>query len=277
MQIPISIVIPVKNEEVHLPLCLEPLRRFSEVVVVDSSSVDRTKIIALDWGATYINFEWNGKFPKKRNWILDNYHFANDWILFLDADEIVNDAFVEALENAIQDTSHSGFWLTYTNYFLGKKLRFGVPQRKLAFFKRSAGRYERIEEEFWSDLDMEVHEHPIIVGSIGEIGAKIDHRDMRGLTSFLNKHIDYAKWESSRYTRLCESGVYTPDRLTGRQMFKYRNIGNIWFGNFYFLYTYLFRFGFLDGSAGYKYAYFKKWYFTVVRNLILENQDRKPG
>ena len=268
--IPVTVVIPVKNEEVNLPACLAALRRFHDVLVVDSGSTDRTKEIANSWGAKIVDFVWDGQFPKKRNWMLRSHQFDTNWVLFLDADEVVDDAFCRELAQKVSNTSGVGFWLNYTNYFMGNKLRFGVPQRKLACFKVDAGEYERIDEDGWSTLDMEVHEHPILSGDVGEISAPVDHRDFRGLARFLQRHIDYAKWEASRYMQLRSKLDHNYAILTNRQSFKYKNIEKPWFAWFYFFYTFFGKLGFLDGRAGYQYASYKKWYFQTVRNLILE-------
>jgi len=96
-KIPITVVVPVKNEEANLPRCLGQLKRFSEVIVVDSSSTDRTPQIAQEYGARYLNFVWSGRYPKKRNWLLMNHRLENEWVIFLDADEIVDEAFCESL------------------------------------------------------------------------------------------------------------------------------------------------------------------------------------
>ncbi|MEO1660391.1 MAG: glycosyltransferase family 2 protein [Pseudomonadota bacterium] len=269
-RLPVTVVIPVKNEEDNLPACLDSLNCFQSIIVVDSNSEDRTVEIALSTGAEVINFEWDGRFPKKRNWILRSYKFATPWVLFLDADEVVDKSFcVELAANLAKDQCN-GFWLNYTNYFMGKRLNRGVPQRKLACFKIGAGEYERIEEDEWSSLDMEVHEHPVLQGTVGEIKAPIDHRDFRGLARFLQRHIDYAKWEASRYMQLRPELEQKSADLTDRQSFKYNNIEKFWFAWFYFFYTYLGKLGILDGRAGYQYASYKKWYFQTVRNIILE-------
>lgn len=268
--IPVTVVVPVKNEEANITACLNALKRFVSVLVVDSASTDQTVSLAESLGATVIQFEWNGQFPKKRNWVLQNHTFETDWVIFIDADEMVDDAFCDALKAEIAQSSHSGFWINYTNYFMGRRLRFGVPQRKLACFKTGAGAYERIEEDNWSSLDMEVHEHPILSGSIGEIKAPIDHRDFRGVARFLERHVDYAKWESSRYLHLRDSLKSGEVALTFRQKIKYGSIAQFWFASLYFLYTYIGKLGILDGRAGYQYASYKKWYFQTVRNLIRE-------
>ncbi len=269
--IPVTVVVPVKNEEANLARCLSHLGRFSEILVVDSSSTDRTREIALEYKSTLINFEWNGLFPKKRNWVLLNYCFANKWVLFLDADEIVDNSFCEAVSVAIKVDGVVGYWLRYSNWFLGRPLRHGVPQRKLALFKVGAGLYERIDEDRWSHLDMEVHEHPIIAGALGEIAAPIQHNDFRGIDKFLDRHRDYARWESKRFMLLEKEGLSST--LTWRQRFKYRYISKNWYPWWYFVYTYIVRLGVLDGVAGLHYAGYKLWYFMTVGLLIRELRD----
>ena len=271
--IPVSVVVPVRNEEKNIQQCLAGLSDFQEVIVVDSFSDDATATIARKFGAKVIMFDWNGRFPKKRNWVLRTYAFSTNWVLFLDADEVVDKSFCDELSIAVASGIHQAFWLNYTNYFQGKKLRFGVPQRKLACFRVDAGEYEQIDEDNWSKLDMEIHEHPIISGNIGVIRSPIDHRDFRGLARFLERHIDYAKWECRRLLKLRQEDGGRNHRQTMRQSFKYDNIDKSWFAHFYFIYTYFFRLGILDGFAGYQYASYKRWYFQTVRNLIKEAES----
>lgn len=266
----VSVVVPTKNEESNISACLTALRGLRNIIVVDSCSSDATVAISRELGAEVITFDWNGRFPKKRNWVLRNYPFQTDWVLFLDADEIVSSTFLNELRLELLRGDRVGYWLNYSNHFMGRKLKRGVPQRKLACFRVGAGEYERIEEQGWSSLDMEVHEHPILGGAIGEIKSPIDHRDYRGIARFLERHIDYAKWEALRYIQLQNSFDEKMEVLTGRQSFKYRYLEKSWFSWFYFFYTYFGRLGFLDGRAGYQYASCKKWYFQTVRNIILE-------
>ena len=273
--IPVTVVVPVKNEERNLTRCLNGLSRFSEVVVVDSNSTDGTKMIARSCGARLIEFHWDGRYPKKRNWLLINHVLENDWVLFLDADEFVGDDFCDEVAAAIQSSPDVGYWLNYTNYFLGRRLKHGVPQRKLALFKIGSGLYERIEEDSWSGLDMEVHEHPILVGSVGEIRAPVVHNDYRGIEKFLDRHRDYARWEARRIRLLEQEG--TVSGLTLRQRFKYRYLAYWWYPLFYFAYSYFLRFGFLDGAAGLQHAFYKTWYFVTIRLLVCELRRGQPG
>lgn len=271
--LPVTVAVPVRNEEANLAACLERLSRFAEIVVIDSGSTDRTRQIADSFGARVVNFTWDGKYPKKRNWFLINDPPTQPWVLFLDADEFIDEAFCDELAAATVKVNFDGFWLTYTNYFLGRPLRHGLTQRKLALFRVGKALYEKIEEDDWSRLDMEIHEHPIVEGPVGEIRVPIDHRDDKGLARFLEKHIEYARWEAQRYAVL-QTNPNAWVHFTDRQRFKYRHLAKWWYPSFYFVFTYIAKLGFLDGRPGFRYAASKAWYFQTIRLLIRERSSR---
>ena len=290
-KLPVTVVIAVKNEERNLPLCLERLSRFSKIVVIDSGSTDQTQAISAKFGCEFITFKWNGHYPKKRNWYLLNHRVDTPWVFFLDADEYVTEAFVNELEHAIANTQHSGFWVNYSNYFLGQELKHGGSQLKLPLFKVGAGLYERIDENAWSSLDMEVHEHPVLQGSVGELKSKIDHNDFKGLHSYIAKHNEYSSWEARRYIKLQIAGATmrgsttatavtetgtTPivladsEHFTASQRRKYNNLTRWWLAPAYFLYVFFYKLGLLDGRAGYAFARMKAIYFWQIRLKIAE-------
>ena len=205
--LPVTVCIPVRNEEKNLPACLASLAgAFGEIVVVDSGSNDRTRLIAEEAGAVILDFKWDGTFPKKRNWALRNYEWKTPWVLFLDADERVTPAFVEELRGVLPTTDKVGFWISFTDWFMGKPLNHGDVFCKLALFRIGAGEYERFPEQWWSDLDMEVHEHPVLEGQIGEIKTRLEHHDYRGLHSYIWRHNEYSTWESNRFMWLASAG-----------------------------------------------------------------------
>lgn len=265
-----TVAIPVRNEERNLPACLERLGRFERVVVIDSGSTDRTVAIATESGATVVHFAWNGHFPKKRNWYLRHHAPSTPWVLFLDADELVDEAFCDELERVLVDSPHAGYWINYDTWFLGRRLRHGDANRKLALFRVGAGEYERIDEDRWSHLDMEIHEHPILSGSTGSIRTRLDHRDDRGLEHWLRKHNDYSSWEAHRIAVLRKEGRLDDPALTARQRRKYRSIGAWWLPGAYFIEMYLRRGGWLDGSAGFAYALLKASYFWEIGLKVRE-------
>jgi glycosyltransferase involved in cell wall biosynthesis len=265
--IPITVIVSVKNEELNLPTCLEKLINFSQVVVVDSMSTDKTPEIVKSFNFELINFKWNGKFPKKRNWTLRNVKLKNDWLLFLDADEIITESFIKEISNNIKNTKHSGYWLNYNNFFMGNQLKFGDKMRKLAFFKKESGEYEKIEEDSWSNLDMEIHEHPILDGSLGEIKSAIIHNDYKGLEHYIAKHNSYSSWEANRYNSMKKDSA---KNLTFRQKFKYSLINTGLLPLIYFMYSYFLKLGFLDGKSGYFLAKYKSNYFFQIQTKIKE-------
>ncbi len=269
-RLPITVVVPILNEERNLPACLSRLGRFERVVVVDSGSTDRSREIAAMGGAEWVDFRWDGRFPKKRNWFLRNHRIETPWVLFLDADEHVDDAFCDELARALPGTTHTGFWLNYDNWFLGRRLRHGDANRKLALFRVGAGEYERIEEDRWSHLDMEIHEHPVLTGTVGEVRSRMDHRDDRGLEHWRRKHDEYSSWEARRALLLRTGRGASREDLSPRQRRKYASLGKWWLPAAYFVHAYVVRRGFLDGWPGLAYAWEKSRYFRDIGRKMRE-------
>lgn len=268
--LPVSVCIPVRNEEKNLPGCLAALSDFDEVVVVDSGSTDLTPEIAKKAGATLLQFHWDGQFPKKRNWALKNHIFKHPWVLFLDADERMSPEFVAELRATLPTTSHSGFWISFTNWFMGKPLHYGDVFRKLSLIRVGAGEYERFPEASWTDLDMEVHEHPILIGSIGELSSRLEHHDFRGLKSYLDRHNEYSSWEANRFLWLESAGQEVWQALNPRQQFKYRHLDKWWLAWVYWILAIIVKRGILDGAAGWFLVGLKRRYFQEVRLKIME-------
>jgi glycosyltransferase involved in cell wall biosynthesis len=270
-KIPITVVVSVKNEELNLQKCLEKLNDFSQVLVVDSMSTDKTPEIVRSFKYELIDFQWNGKFPKKRNWTLRNIALHNDWVLFIDADEFLTEKFITTISKLIQNTSHSGFVLNYNNFFMGKQLKHGDKMRKLAFFRKSQGEYERIEEDGWSTLDMEIHEHPILLGSVGEITTPIIHNDYKGLNHYIARHNSYSTWEANRYMNIQKD---KSKELNSRQKVKYFLISTGFLPFVYFIYSYFVKLGILDGKQGLYFAKYKSNYFFQIQTKIKEISNK---
>lgn len=268
--LPVSVCVPVLNEEKNLPECLAALSEFDEIVVVDSGSSDATVEIARTAGATVIDFRWDCRFPKKRNWALRNHAFRHPWVLFLDADERLNRDFVTELRAVLPSTPHSGFWISFTNWFMGQPLQHGDVFRKLALFRREAGEYEKFPEDHWSQLDMEVHEHPVLSGTVGSLHTRIEHHDHRGLSSWFARHNEYSSWEAKRFLWLAQAPPEAWETLTPRQHFKYRHLHRWWFGWFYWLICMGPKLGVLDGRPGWALAKLKRRYFDEIRLKIQE-------
>ena len=269
----LTIAIPTRNEARNLPRCLEAIGRgFAQrVVLLDSGSTDGTPEIARQWGAGVLDFQWNGRFPKKRNWFLREHTPSTKWVLFLDADEYLTEEFKNEVRQALMTDRCVGYWLSYTIYFLGGHLEGGYPLRKLALFRVGAGEYERIDEEAWSQLDMEVHEHPVLSGDIGLIRSKIDHQDFRGVSHYIAKHNEYSSWEASRFL---SNSANTAERAqwTWKQKLKYQLLRSPFVGPVYFCGSFFVMGGWRDGARGFVFAIMKMSYFTQVYCKIREQE-----
>lgn len=263
----ITIAIPVLNEEKNISECLSALKDFSDIYVIDSGSTDKTLDICKEHNVNVVNFDWNGSFPKKRNWFLENFKISTDWILFIDADEVITKDFIDELNKKFEPHKFDGYWLSYTNYFLGKAMRFGFQQKKLALFNTKF-RYECIQSKSVSQYDMEIHEHPIGLDKLGRLKSPIMHNDFKGLKQFIERHIVYAKWECERV-----NSIKDPNKLTFRQQLKYKFIKNPFFPITYFILDYFILLRFLDGIAGLKYSMYKAWYFSLIQDLVRETNS----
>ncbi len=270
----LTIAIPVRNEESNLAACLQAIGTdfARQVVVIDSASTDGTAVVAKANGAKLIQFQWNGHFPKKRNWFLRHHTPSTPWVLFLDADEILNAAVKTEIAAALQTSHHEGFLLSYTNYFLGRRLRGGYPLRKLALFRVGEVEYERIEEDHWSACDMEVHEHPIVSGSIGVIRNRIDHRDLRGIDSYMAKHNQYAAWEARRLFQHRHDPEATA-RWKPHQRLKYRLLTSPWGSLAFFLGSFFAMGGWRDGGIGFAFCLLKAGYFVQIACRLRELEE----
>lgn len=275
-KLPITVIVPVRNEEKNLPNMLPLLSDFDEVIVVDSHSTDSTPEIVKQFGYQLVEFDWNGHFPKKRNWTLRNVPIRNEWVFFVDADEYMTPDFIAGLRKAFADTKdYVGYWISYNNYFMGHELKHGSAICKLALFKKSAGEYERIDAEDddknWGYSGLELHEQPILFGKVGKINGLIDHRENRGLEAYIRKHNEFSTWEAYHFLKRSKD-----DKLASfKQKVKYALLDSWILCHLYFIYLYIFRLGFLDGRQGYVYASLKKQYFFTIKAKIEEIRSKQ--
>jgi hypothetical protein len=143
--------------------------------------------------------------------------------------------------------------------------------KKLALFQVGSGEYEKIDEDKWSKFDMEIHEHPILNGSVGSLKNKIRHEDFRDINHYVSKHQEYASWEASRYLKIVND--HSAQKLwTWKQKIKYRLMRTVWIGPLYFIGSYFFLGGFRDGARGLSFAILKMFYFNLVYCKIKERK-----
>ena len=267
--LPISVVVPVLNEERNLPACLASVAWADEVFVVDSGSQDRTAELARRHGAAVVPFAFRPGGPRKKNWSLDNLPFRNDWVLLLDADERITPELEAEIRTVFAaGPTAEGYYLNRMHFFLGAWLRHGgnYPSWNLRLLRRNAGRYERLgTEELASAGDVEVHEHILLDGPAGYLRAPMLHEDFKDLQQFIDRHNRYSSWDA-RMRDLLATGderlARIPARLFGAPVERKRWLKQLWLKLpcqplLRFLYMYVLRLGFLDGRPGFLYCAFK--------------------
>jgi hypothetical protein len=113
-----------------------------------------------------VQFHYQGGWPKKLQWAMDTGPLAHDWILLLDADEVLTPEVTAEVQRAIQNPDINGYYLALRIYFLGRVLRHGDARFwKLSLFRRGKRRYERrLRDQDVSMADMEIHEPVCIDG-----------------------------------------------------------------------------------------------------------------
>ena len=264
-KIPVSVLIPAKNEESNLPACLESVARADEVFVVDSQSSDRSIEISTNYGANVVQFYFNGRWPKKKNWSLDNLPFRNEWVLIVDCDERITPELWDEIASVIQDPNYNGYYLNRRVFFLGQWIRYGgkYPDWNLRLFKHKSGRYENLNtEDIPNTGDNEVHEHVILDGKVGYLKNDMLHIDFRDIYHWLERHNRYSNWEARVYYNILtgndESGTIGAN-LFGDAVQRKRFLKKIWVKLPFkpllrFILFYFIRLGFLDGKAGYIYG-----------------------
>ncbi len=282
-RVPVSVIVPVKNEAKNLERCLPALAWADEVFVVDSGSTDATGPVAEAHGATVVQFRFNGRYPKKKNWSLDNLPFRNDWVLIVDADEVVPPELAGEISERIQSGEAEGYYLNSRYYFLGRRIKHcGYAEAwNLRLFKHALGRYEKMPvEPGMATGDNEAHEHVELQGRALRLTHQLDHHAYPSIAIWVEKHNRYAVWEAAMYERFLSEPIPTTIGIGKR--FK-RMLKKVYLRLparpvVRFLYSYVFRLGFLDGRPGLVFCSLLSFYdFLAWANVYEQRLNRQAA
>lgn len=140
----ITVIILTKNEEADLPYCLESVKWCDDVHVLDSGSTDKTFGIVQKYCVNWITNPFES-FGQQRNFALDNINIKNEWILFLDADEVVSENFREAVIKATSNAfdSVAGFYCCWKMMLEGKWLKHcdNFPKWQFRLMRKNRARF----------------------------------------------------------------------------------------------------------------------------------------
>src|ERR1700722_13664742 len=199
MKVAISVLIPIKNEVANLRRSLASVAWAREIIVVDSQSTDGSAAIAEEHGAQVVQFRFNGTWPKKKNWALENLPFKHEWVFILDADEVMPPEAEAEIRGIIAepDAALNGYWINRRFMFMGKWLKHAYyPNWNLRLFKHRLGRYEKLTDMDTASGDNEVHEHVLVNGGTGRLQCEMDHYAFPSVEVFIEKHNRYSNWEA---------------------------------------------------------------------------------
>ncbi len=250
----ISIAMIAHNEAVNLPRSLSSVQWADEIVVVDTDSNDNTGEVARQFGAKVFCR------PNERNLNI-NKNFAiercsGDWVLVLDADEVVLDTLAGEIRKVIQTNDADGYLIPRRNYVMGKWLRFGsqYPDYQLRLFRRGKGRFAAVH----------IHERLQVDGKVKVLSQPMEHYPYISIESLVYKGVRDSEFEA-RF-RL-ERGAKVSLCL-------------FWFNGIVkpyvrFIRRYIFKGGFLDGVPGLIIALFDAWNATMRWMRIWEYRKDK--
>jgi glycosyltransferase involved in cell wall biosynthesis len=265
--IPVSVLVVTRNEALCIGVCLAALRGFSEVIVIDSASADSTKERAAAHGAKIVDFVWNGAYPKKRQWCLDNLELAHDWVLFVDADEIITAENMIEIAKLFEKGAPAccGYFLSGQYVSGGRVLRHGLRNGKLALFNRRQLAFPVVNDLGLPLGEIEGHYQPARKKAfrnarIGHLNAPLLHyADCKG-EKWQARHRKYAAWEAGMNRRSAWPADPVPARESLKRLFRAAPLRpQIAFAHSYFL-----KLGLLDGRAGYDFARSRAEYYRMV-------------
>ncbi len=233
---PLSVVIMTKNEEEVLERCVAGVRWADEVLVIDSESTDGTRELARSLGARVEVQPWLG-FSQQRNRGAELAQ--HDWVLFLDADEVVTPDLAASLQAVMRGPldPKDAYALDRRGDFLGVLLpNESRPSKRRSFIRL----YNRTESAY--DTDMNVHEEVRFPGESIPVTGVLLHWNGHTMDEFVGLFNRYATLEAAELDRLGKRA--TALDIIGRPILR-------------FLWSYVARGGFRLGTRGLMHSLLK--------------------
>ncbi len=264
----ISVLILTGNEEMNLPRCLDSVRWSDDVLVLDCFSTDRTVEIAEATGARVIQRRFD-TFADQRNFGIRNGAMSHDWVLHLDADEVVTPALRDELQQIAASADKDAYRLASKMMFRGQWLRHAgmFPSYQVRFGRRDRLTFKQVGHGQREDIE------PDRIGTLSE--ALLHFSFSKGLDEWFAKHNVYSAAEARHAlldtgVGLNVAGIASGDPMERRRALK-RLASRLPFRpTLRFLYMFLVRGGWRDGSAGYTYC---QLLATYEKMIVLKSQE----
>jgi glycosyltransferase involved in cell wall biosynthesis len=263
--IPVSVVVMTRDEAANIGACLASVSRFAEIFVVDSGSRDGTAAIAKSMGARVVDFRWDGKYPKKKQWCLDALPFSHDWVLYLDADERVTAALAGEIAGLMAaGPAASGYHIPGRPVFAGRPLRFGAWNSKIALLDRRRASFPPVPDlDVASMWEVEGHYQPSLAGAAGRLRHPVIHHDAKPPYAWFERHNRYSDWEAALMTDGRLESIAVREK-GARRLLKRIFVRLPARPLAVFLHSYVLRLGFLDGLDGLDHAIARAFYYWQI-------------
>jgi glycosyltransferase involved in cell wall biosynthesis len=270
----LTVIILTKNEELHIERAMASVAEVADrCIVVDSGSTDATIALAKSFGADILEKNWVN-YATQFNWALDQLGPETQWVLRLDADEIVTDELRTEINTVLPTLGPdiAGVYVSRRMAFLGRRIKWGgvFPLRVMRLFRHGHGQCENR----WMD------EHIIASGPAVDFVGEIIDDNRNSLSWWTEKHNAYASREVVDLLSL-EFGFAQADSVANvgqrsqasvkrwmkENVYAQLPVGFRAFA--YFLYRYIVRLGFLDGKEGTAFHVLQGFWYRYLVDMKL--------
>ena len=279
-KLPLTVLIPAKNEEKNIQACLDSVAWADQVYVLDSQSTDRTQEMVEAADREIVQFYYDGGWPKKRNWGLQSLPIRNEWVLLLDADERVTPELRHDIEWAVKQKEYNGFYLKWKFMFLGRWMKHSWSHGwMLRLIKHGKGEYEDLGMRREGGWDAEVHENVVVDGACGRLNGLLDHDSQEDLSFWIKKQNEFSDWNAKRRLVQLKEGtppityLFSGDPGKVRRFLKSLFIRLPFKPGLMFVYLYWFKQGFRDGKAGYYFCKLRAMHELNINAKVFELQQ----
>lgn len=235
----VTAIVLTKDEEQNLARCLKSLLWCDEVFVVDDYSEDNTISIAKKFGVKIHKRNLVNDFAAQRNFGLEKA--LNDWVLFVDADEVVPFSLQDEILKVIADTNKNAFFLQRRDILWGRTMKHGEigSMQLIRLARKDAGKWEG-----------KVHERWVVHDQVGKLQFGLMHYPHQSIGQFVDD-VNY-------YTDLRSEELFHQKKQVSL-------LDIVLYPKFKFIQNYFVKLGFLDGIPGFIVAVIMSFHSFLVR------------
>jgi glycosyltransferase involved in cell wall biosynthesis len=247
MHFAFSIVIIAQNAENSISQTINAVKKISDdIIVLENGSRDNTAKIALVCGAKVINCVWLGYGDTKN---IGHAEAKYDWILSLDADEVVDQELCNSIANLNFEQSYQIYSLKRYMMWNGKMLHFGKSiETKIRLFPKKFAKWDSSEVHEKLLFDTNSFQKKILAG-------KLLHYSYKDLEDGKKRNEKYAKADAIKKFNAGKKYLIWVPKIRGY---------------IEFIKIYIFQLGFLDGKNGWEYASIKQYYKQMKYSCLKE-------